>query len=94
MDENISFLIMMAMIIGIFYFLVIRPQNKRIKEHQEMVANIRRGDTVVTSGGIIGKVTKVIDEKEAQVEIAEGVRVRVLKATVSDVRAKSEPVES
>ena len=78
------------LIIGIMYFLMIRPQQKRLKEHQAMVAGIRRGDTVVTSGGIIGKVTKV-DDQELQVEIAEGVRVRVLRATVSEVRGKGEP---
>ena len=78
------------LIIGIMYFLMIRPQQKRLKEHQAMVAGIRRGDTVVTSGGIIGKVNKV-DEQELQVEIAEGVRVRVLRGTVSEVRGKGEP---
>jgi preprotein translocase subunit YajC len=78
------------LIIGIMYFLMIRPQQKRLKEHQDMVAGIRRGDTVVTSGGIIGKVNKV-DEQELQVEIAEGVRVRVLRGTVSEVRGKGEP---
>jgi preprotein translocase subunit YajC len=78
------------LIIGIMYFLMIRPQQKRLKEHQALVEGIRRGDTVVTSGGIIGKVTKV-DEQELQVEIAEGVRVRVLRGTVSEVRGKGEP---
>jgi preprotein translocase subunit YajC len=77
------------LIIGIMYFVMIRPQQKRVKEHQAMVAAIRRGDTVVTSGGIIGKVTKV-EEQELQVEIAEGVRVRLLKGTVSEVRGKGE----
>jgi preprotein translocase subunit YajC len=90
-DPNISFILMMVLIFAIFYFLLIRPQQKRIKEHREMVSAIRRGDTVVTSGGIIGKVTKVVDESEAIVEIAEGVRVRILKHTVSEVRAKGEP---
>ncbi len=78
------------LIIGIMYFLMIRPQQKRLKDHQAMVAAIRRGDTVVTSGGLIGKVTKVEDQ-ELQVEIAEGVRVRVLRGTVSEVRGKGEP---
>ena len=78
------------LIIGIMYFLMIRPQQKRLKEHQALVEGIRRGDTVVTSGGMIGKVTKV-DDQELQVEIAEGVRVRVLRATVSEVRGKGEP---
>ncbi|HVG52628.1 MAG TPA: preprotein translocase subunit YajC [Xanthobacteraceae bacterium] len=83
--------------IGIFvimYFLILRPQQKRAKEHQEMVKNVRRGDTVVTSGGLVGKVTKVLDtEDQIEVEIAEGVRVRQVRAMVSDVRAKGEPVK-
>jgi preprotein translocase subunit YajC len=77
------------LIIGIMYFLMIRPQQKRLKEHQAMVANIRRGDTVVTSGGIIGKVTKV-DDQELQVEIAEGVKIKIVRSTVSEVRGKGE----
>jgi preprotein translocase subunit YajC len=77
----------------IFYFLLLRPQQQRMKQHREMVANIRRGDTVVTSGGIIGLVTKVKDEGEIEVEIAKDVRVRVLKGTVSEVRVKGEPVK-
>ncbi len=76
---------------AIMYFLVLRPQQKRLKDHQAMVANVRRGDTVVTSGGIIGKVSKV-DDLEVQVEIAEGVKIRVIKSTLSEVRSKSEPV--
>ncbi len=78
---------------GIVYFLIIRPQQQRVKRHQEMVSNIRRGDTVVTSGGIMGKVTKVADN-EATVEIAEGVRVRVVKSTISEVTSKPEPAGS
>ncbi len=91
MDQGLTTILMMGAIFAIMYFLLIRPQNKRMKEHQTMVAAIRRGDTVVTSGGIIGKVTKVVDDTEAVVEIAENVRVRVIKQTVTDVRAKGEP---
>ena len=76
---------------AIMYFLVLRPQQRRVKEHQNMVANVRRGDTVVTSGGIIGKVAKV-DDVEIQVEVAEGVKIRVVKSTLAEVRSKSEPV--
>ncbi len=80
------------LIFAIFYFLIIRPQRKRVDEHRRMVESVRRGDTVVTSGGIVGKVTRVYDDgDEIQVEIAEGVRVRVVKATLSDVRSKTEP---
>ena len=77
----------------IFYMLLLRPQQQRAKQHREMVANLRRGDTVVTSGGIIGKVTKVRDDNVIEVEIADNTRVRVVKATVSEVRAKGEPVK-
>lgn len=76
---------------AIIYFLMIRPQQRRIKEHQNKVNSVRRGDVVVTSGGIIGKVVKV-EDAEVQIEIAEGVRVRVIKHTLSDVRSKSDPV--
>jgi preprotein translocase subunit YajC len=85
-----SLIVPTMLIIGIMYFLMIRPQQKRLKEHRDMVAAIRRGDTVVTSGGIIGKVTKVEDQ-ELQVEIADGVRVKLLRSTISEVRGKGEP---
>ncbi len=81
------------LIFVIMYFLIIRPQQRRAKDHRELVAGVRRGDTVVTSGGVIGKVTKVIDDNELQVEIADGVRVKIVRATLSEVRAKGEPVE-
>ena len=84
-----SLLVPTILIIGIMYFMMIRPQQKRMKEHRDMIAAIRRGDTVVTSGGIIGKVTKVEDD-ELQVEIADNVRIKVLRNTVSEVRGKGE----
>ena len=84
-----SLLVPTILIIGIMYFLMIRPQQKRMKEHREMISGIQRGATVVTSGGIIGKVIKV-DENELQVEIAEGVRIKVVRSTVSEVRGKGE----
>jgi preprotein translocase subunit YajC len=77
----------------IFYLLLLRPQQQRVKAHREMVTNIRRGDTVVTAGGIVGKVTKVRDDNEIEVEIADNTRVRVVKGTVTEVRAKGEPVK-
>ncbi|HSA66395.1 MAG TPA: preprotein translocase subunit YajC [Methyloceanibacter sp.] len=88
-DALNSLIVPTVLIIGIMYFLMIRPQQKRLKDHQAMIAGIRRGDTVVTSGGILGKVTKV-DDQELQVEIAEGVRVKVVRSTVSEVRGKGE----
>ncbi len=78
----------------IMYFLLIRPQQRRAKAHQEMVKNLRRGDTVVMNSGMIGKITKVIDEAEVEVEIADNVRVRLLRGMVAEVRNKSEPVAS
>ena len=77
----------------IFYLLLLRPQQQRAKQHRELVSNLRRGDTVVTAGGIVGKVTKVRDEAEIEVEIADNTRVRVVKATVAEVRTKGEPVK-
>jgi preprotein translocase subunit YajC len=80
------------LIFVIMYFLI-RPQQKRVKMHQEMVKNVRRGDTVVTNGGLIGKVTKVIDDDQIEIEIADEVRIRQLRQMLTDVRAKGEPVK-
>ena len=82
-----------VLIFVIMYFLILRPQQKRVKQHQEMVKNVRRGDTVVTSGGLIGKVTKVVDDEQLEVEVADGVRIRQVRSMISDVRAKGEPVK-
>ena len=81
-----------VLIFVIMYFLIIRPQRNKAKAHQEMVSNIRRGDTVVTTGGFIAKVAKV-DENEIQVDLADGVRVRMVRGMVSEVRARGEPVK-
>ena len=81
------------LIFVIMYFLILRPQQKRVKQHQEMVKNVRRGDTVVTSGGLIGKVTKVVDDDQLEVEVADGVKIRQMRQMISDVRAKGEPVK-
>ena len=81
------------LIFVIMYFLIIRPQRTKQKRHQEMIANLRRGDTVVTSGGLIGKVAKVIDESELQIDLAENVRVRIARSMIAEVRAKGEPVK-
>src|SRR6516165_66182 len=82
-----------ALIFVIMYFFILRPQQKRAKEHQEMVKNVRRGDTIITSGGLVGKVTKVVDDDQVEMEIADGVRVRQLKSMLSDVRVKGEPAK-
>jgi preprotein translocase subunit YajC len=87
-------LVPFLLIFVIMWFLIIRPQQRRVKEHQEMVKNVRRGDTVVTTGGIVGKVTKATDDPELEVEIADGVRVKLVRGMISEVRAKGEPVKS
>ncbi len=76
------------LIIPIFYFLLIRPQQRRLKQHREMIGAVKKGDTVVTAGGLIGKVSKVSDD-EVEVEIAASTKVRVVKSTLSDVRSPS-----
>ncbi|MEX2034341.1 MAG: preprotein translocase subunit YajC [Xanthobacteraceae bacterium] len=92
-DNMLVSLLPFILIFVIMYFLILRPQQKRSKQHQEMVKNVRRGDTVVTSGGLVGKVTKVIDDDQIEVELAEDVRVRQMRSMVADVRAKGEPVK-
>jgi len=92
-DNMLVSLLPFILIFVIMYFLILRPQQRRAKQHQEMVKNVRRGDTVVTSGGLIGKVTKVIDDDQIEVELADDVRVRQMRSMVSDVRAKGEPVK-
>jgi len=81
------------LIFVIMYFLILRPQQKRVKAHQEMVKNLRRGDTVITSGGLVGKVSKVVDDEQIEVEIAKDLRVRQMRQMVTEVRAKGEPVK-
>ena len=83
----------LVLIFVVFYFLLIRPQQKKLKEHKGMLEALRRGDRVVTGGGIIGTITKVGADGELVVEIAEGVRVRVLRSTVNMVLAKTEPAK-
>ena len=87
-------LVPFLLIFVIMWFLIIRPQQRRAKAHQELIKNVRRGDTIVTSGGLIAKVSKVIDDAEVEAEIAEGVRVRIERGMIQDVRSKTEPVKS
>ena len=82
-----------GIILVIMYFLIMRPQQKRAKAQADMIRNVRRGDTVVTSGGLIGRVTKVVDDAEVEVEIAPNVRVRVARPMITEVRTKGEPVK-
>ena len=89
-----SQIFLMVAILAIFYFLLIRPQQKKVKEHQQMVDGLRRGDEVITQGGILGKVTKVKEgENEIEIELAKDVKVRVVKSTISELVSKTEPAK-
>lgn len=92
-NSMIMSLLPFALIFVIMYFLILRPQQKKVKEHAEMVKNIRRGDTIITSGGLVGKVTKVIDEDTVEFELADGIRARQMRQMITGVRAKGEPVK-
>ncbi len=94
MGDFVGMILPLVAIMGVFYFLLIRPQQRKMKEHQDLISKVSRGDTVVTSGGLIGKVVKVTDDKELLVEIGENVKVRVLRQGLTDVRAKGEPVKA
>lgn len=91
-NNLLSALALPLLLLLIFYFLLIRPQQRRQKQHREMVDGVKRGDTVVSNGGLIGKVTKVADN-ELHVEIAENVKVKIVRGMVADVRTKGQPVE-
>lgn len=93
MQGGIAQFIPLIIVFGIMYFLLIRPQQQKMKQHQKMIEELRRGDQIVTQGGIIGKVTKVIDEKEVEVEIASGTTVRVVRATIAQVLNKTNPAD-
>lgn len=93
-DPLTSMLVPLALMLPIFYFLVIRPQQTRQKQHRELVEKVRRGDTVVLGNGFIGKVTKVKDtENEVEVELSDQLRVRVTRSSIADVRGRGEPVK-
>ena len=88
-------LLPLVLIFVVFYFLLIRPQQKRMKQHKEMLANVRRGDRIVTNGGLVGTVTKVDEDDDMlNVDIADGVRVKVVRSMIAEVRGKGEPVSS
>lgn len=91
--SGFEMIILFVPLMVVWYFLLIRPQRAQAKKRDEVLKNIRRGDQIVTSG-IVGKVTKVIDDKELEVEIAEGVRIRVVRSAISEVRVKGEPVKA
>ncbi|WP_299559958.1 preprotein translocase subunit YajC [uncultured Sulfitobacter sp.] len=91
--SGIEQFIPLILIFVIMYFLLIRPQQKKLKDHQAMVKALRRGDQVITQGGIVGKVVKVKDDGELEVEIADGVKVRVVQSTIATVVSKTEPAK-
>jgi len=86
-------LLPLVLIFVVFYFLLIRPQQKKMKAHRTLVEGLRRGDKVVTAGGLIGNVSKVVSDTELQVEVADGIRVRVVRSTIQDVLSKTEPAD-
>ncbi|WP_458790244.1 preprotein translocase subunit YajC [Yoonia sp. MH D7] len=93
--QGIQQFVPLILIFGIMYFLLIRPQQKKLKQHQVMVQALRRGDQIITQGGIMGKVTKVKDDSnEIEVEIAAGVNVRVIRSTIATVVNKTEPAKA
>ena len=92
--EAFAQFVLLILIFAIMYLLLIRPQQKKAKEHQAMVEALRRGDQVVTAGGLLGKVTKVKDETEVEVEISSGVNVRVVRSTITQVISKTEPANN
>ncbi len=92
--EALGQFIPLILIFAIMYFLLIRPQQKKLQQHQAMVAALRRGDQVVTQGGLIGKVSKVKDDNEIEVELGEGMKVRVVRSTIAQVLNKTEPADA
>jgi preprotein translocase subunit YajC len=92
MDQLFVQLMPLFLIFGVFYFLLIRPQQRRVKEHKAMVSAIQRGDKILTSGGMKGKVVRVINDYDIEVEISQGVNVVIVKSTVSEVEA-TQPVK-
>ena len=92
-SEMLMSLLPFILIFVIMYFLILRPQQRRVKQHQDMVQKVRRGDTVITSGGLIARVTKVVDDDKIEIELADGVRALQMRSMVSEVRAKGEPAK-
>ncbi|MEM8729805.1 MAG: preprotein translocase subunit YajC [Pseudomonadota bacterium] len=93
MESAFAQFLPLILIFAIMYFLLIRPQQQKVKQHKAMVEALRRGDQVVTQGGLIGKVAKVKDDNEVEVELTEGVKVRVVRSTIAQVLSKTEPAK-
>lgn len=92
--EGIGQFVPLLLIFGIMYFLLIRPQQKKMKQHRSMVDAVRKGDRVISQGGMFGKVTKVMDGDEVEVEVATGVKVKLVKSTIAQVISKTEPANN
>jgi preprotein translocase subunit YajC len=92
--DSLMSILPFILIFVIMYFLILRPQRKQMKERQAMLANIKRNDTVVTGGGIVGKVTKVIDDNQLEIEIAKETKIKAMRSLVADVWVKGEPVSA
>ena len=92
-NDIVSMMLPLLLIMVVFYFLLIRPQQRKMRDHQQMVKNVRRGDSIVTSGGLVGKISKVVDDNEVLVDLAENIQVRLMKSAISEVRTKGEPVK-
>jgi preprotein translocase subunit YajC len=92
-SDMLMSLLPFVLIFVIMYFLILRPQQRRVRQHQDLVKNVRRGDTVITNGGLIAKVTKVIDDDKIEIDLGDGVRAIQMRQMVSEVRAKGEPVK-
>ncbi|MDC9701799.1 MAG: preprotein translocase subunit YajC [Alphaproteobacteria bacterium] len=93
MNESLLQIMPLLLIFIIFYFLLLRPQQKRMKEHRDLIRALRRGDTVVLSGGIIAKIVRIRDDNEVEAEISENTRVRIVRDMIMEVRIKGEPVQ-
>ncbi len=94
MGSGLEMVLLFAPLMVVWYFFLIRPQRQQMKKREETLSAIRRGDQVVLGGGLVGKVTKVVDDKELEVEIADGVKVRAVRGYVAEVRVKGEPVKA
>lgn len=89
---DVMALLPFVLIFGVFYFLILRPQQQKLRKHQNMLSNLRRGDRVVTNGGLIGTISKIVDESEVQLEVADNVRIRQVRGMITEVLAKTDPV--
>lgn len=91
---DVMALLPFVLIFGVFYFLILRPQQQKLKKHQNTLANLRRGDRVVTNGGLIGTISKIVDESEVQLEVGDNVRIRQVRGMIAEVLAKTDPVSA